>query len=220
MTKALEKRNTAKDEILEAALLHASFDGWCRRTLVNAATDAGYDKATAMRLFPRGGDSLLAWLDDWLDRQMLDALDPEVLERLPIRQRIARLVRARLEAVSDHKEAMRRAAVAHGLPGNAFEGLQSLWRTADRMWEKAGFGEAAGEGLTWYTRRAMLVGVFGSTFLFWLDDRSENHKATWSFLDRRIEDVMMIGRWRGRLTGAFHGLRRFQPGGRRGTRAA
>ena len=37
------------------------------------ARDAGLDPATARRLFPQGGDSLLAWLDDWADRRMLGA---------------------------------------------------------------------------------------------------------------------------------------------------
>ena len=30
--------------------------------------------ATARRLFPQGGDSLLAWLDDWADRRMVEAV--------------------------------------------------------------------------------------------------------------------------------------------------
>ncbi len=39
--------------VLEAALTHAAFDGWSRRTLQNAAADCGFDKATATRLFPQ-----------------------------------------------------------------------------------------------------------------------------------------------------------------------
>ena len=74
MTDALAERRALKDRLLEAALLHAAFDGWSRRTLINAAADAGLDAATARRLFPQGGDSLLAWLDDWADRRMLEAL--------------------------------------------------------------------------------------------------------------------------------------------------
>ena len=71
MSEAVEERRALKDKLLEAALLHAAFDGWSRRTLLNAAKDAGVDPATARRLFPHGGDSLLEWLDDWADRQML-----------------------------------------------------------------------------------------------------------------------------------------------------
>ncbi len=44
--------------------------------------------------------------------------------------------------------------------------------------------------MNWYTKRATLSGVYSSTVLYWLGDQSERHEATWSFLDRRIEDVM------------------------------
>ena len=89
MSDALAERRALKDRVLEAALLHAAFDGWSRRTLVNAAADAGLDPATARRLFPQGGDSLLAWLDDWADRRMLAAVAGHAIERLPVRRRIA-----------------------------------------------------------------------------------------------------------------------------------
>ena len=52
MTDALAERRALKDSVLEAALLHAAFDGWSRRTLHNAAQDAGLDVPTARRLFP------------------------------------------------------------------------------------------------------------------------------------------------------------------------
>ena len=118
MTDALADRRDLKDRLLEAALLHAAFDGWSRRTLVNAAADAGLDAATARRLFPQGGDSLLAWLDDWADRRMLEALAEQDLNKLPVRRRIGQLVRTRLGLLTPHREAIRRAATARGMPGN------------------------------------------------------------------------------------------------------
>ena len=51
-TDGLAERRALKDRVLEAALLHAAFDGWSRRTLHNAAHDAGIDAAVARRLFP------------------------------------------------------------------------------------------------------------------------------------------------------------------------
>ncbi|MEK0084583.1 COQ9 family protein [Benzoatithermus flavus] len=208
MTDAVAERRALKDRVLEAALLHAAFDGWSRRTLINAAADAGLDPATARRLFPQGGDSLLAWLDDWADRRMLEAVSAQELERLPVRRRIALLVRTRLELLAPHREAMRRAAVAHGFPTNVAEAGRALWRTVDRMWQAAGLGGEPAEGFSYYSRRASLAAVLIATFLYWLEDHSEGSADTWAFLDRRIEDVMRIGRarstfdrWTGWLTG-------------------
>lgn len=211
MTAAAARDSTAeriaqKDAILEAALLHAAFDGWSRRTLDQAAADAGLDKATARRLFPQGGDSLLAWLGDWADRRMLELVDAEALGRLPVRQRIARLVRTRIEVLDDHKEAMRRAALVRGSPGNVLTAGKAFWRTVDRIWEAAGFPATRKEGLSRYSRRATLGAVLVSTLLYWLEDHSPGNQDTWAFLDRRIEDVMRIGQLRGQLEGFVKGL--------------
>ncbi len=32
MSEAMEERRAAKDRVLEAALMHAAFDGWSRKT--------------------------------------------------------------------------------------------------------------------------------------------------------------------------------------------
>jgi ubiquinone biosynthesis protein COQ9 len=203
MSEAVEERRALKDKLLESALLHAAFDGWSRRTLLNAAKDAGVDPATARRLFPRGGDSLLEWLDDWADRQMLAATEGEDLSQLPVRRRIARLARARLEALGQHREALRRAAVAHLLPGNLLGSGRSLWQTVDRMWQAAGLGGDPAEGFGYYSRRATLAGVLTATFLYWLQDQSDGFADSWAFLDRRIDDVMRFGQASSRFTSMF-----------------
>ncbi|MCZ6743431.1 MAG: COQ9 family protein, partial [Alphaproteobacteria bacterium] len=55
-------------------------------------------------------------------------------------------------------------------------------------------------------KRATLAGVFGTTVLYWLNDNSEGYEKTFAFLDRRIEDVMTIGKVGGRLGAILAGL--------------
>lgn len=198
-SEALRERRETRDRILEAALQHAAFDGWCMRTLLAAADDAGVDRATARRLFPQGGDALLAWLDDWADRRMLEACPADELQRLSIRRRIARLVRARLEPLGAHREAVRRALAARGLPGNLAEAGRGFWATLDRIWRAVGLPPESDSGLDWYTRRLSLAGVLVSTTLVWLDDASEGSADSWAFLERRIEDALKVGRAGGQL---------------------
>ena len=201
MTDATKERRALKDGVLEAALLHAAFDGWSRRTLLNAAHDAGLDAATARRLFPQGGDSLLAWLDDWADRRMLEAVREVEIERLPVRRRIALLVRSRLEPLTAHREAVRRAVAAHGMPGNVAGSGRAVWRTVDLMWRTAGLGGDPKDGFNYYSRRATLSGVLVATFLYWLDDQSEGCADSWAFLERRIDGLLQIGKLRSTVDG-------------------
>lgn len=202
----MAERIAQKDAILEVALVHAAFDGWSWRTLFQAALDAGFDAATARRLFPQGGDGLLAWLGDWADRRMLEAVEADSLKQLPVRQRIAKLVRARIEVLDDHKEAMRRAALVRGSPGNLLTAGKAFWRTIDRIWEAAGFPASREKGLSRYSRRATLGGVLVATLLFWLEDHSPGNEETWAFLDRRIENVMRFGQVRGQVEGMLRSM--------------
>jgi len=201
-------REAQRDRLLEAALVHIPFDGWSRRALFAGARDLEIDPGLARRLFPRGGDDLLAHLDRWADRQMLARIDPAALGQMRVRERIATLVRTRLEVLAPHREAMRRATAARLLPANAFAACTSLWRTVDAIWSTAG---DRAQDASYYSKRSLLAAVWASTFLFWLEDRSPGFEDSFAFLDRRIEEVMQIGRLRARLDDALAGLRRLNP---------
>jgi len=207
MSKAVD-RQSQRDRILEAALLHIPFDGWNRRSLLAGAGDLGIDASTAKRLFPRGGDDLLAHLDVWTDRRLVEAVDQDVIDRMRMRERIAKLVRMRLEILTPHREAVRRAIAARLLPGNAMVAGPSLWRSIDLIWAIA--GDRARDS-SYYTKRGLLLGVWTASFFYWLEDHSPGLEETWAFLDRRIDNVMQIGKVRGQIEGVFRDLQRFNP---------
>src|SRR4029077_14179482 len=94
------------------------------------------------------------------------------------------------------REAARRALALLALPLNAGLGLKLLYRTVDAMWYAAGDTSA---DFNFYTKRAILAGVYSSTLLYWLNDRAEGSEATWSFLDRRIDDVMKFEKFKDRV---------------------
>jgi ubiquinone biosynthesis protein COQ9 len=196
-------REEQRDRLLEAALVHVPFDGWSRRSLLAGAADLGLEPGLARRLFPRAGDDMLVHVERWADRQMLAQAGP--LEELRVRERIARLVRTRLEVLGPHREAMRRATAARLLPSNGLAACGSLWRTVDLMWVAA--GDDARDA-SYYTKRSLLAAVWTSTFLYWLEDRSEGYAETWSFLERCIANVMQVGQLRARIDEFFQSFGR------------
>ena len=112
------------------------------------------------------------------------------------REKVALAIRLRLEAEAGHREAIRQALSFLALPTNAPLGAKCLYRTVDAIWYAA--GDKATD-FSFYTKRALLAGVYSATVLYWLNDKSEESAATWSFLDRRIADVMKIYELRARL---------------------
>jgi len=184
---------TAREErrraVLAAALAHVPFDGWTAALLDRAAEDLGVAPGEARRLFPGGAAELAGFFVAEADRRMVEAFAAKGGAELRIRERIALAVRLRLEHAAAHREAVRRTLAFYALPQNAAAGLASLYRTVDAIWRAA--GDTATD-FNFYTKRALLAGVYGATLLYWLEDRSEGSTATWRFLDRRIEDVMRI----------------------------
>jgi ubiquinone biosynthesis protein COQ9 len=176
-----------KDRLLEAALTHVPFDGWSDRTLRAAAAEAGVEGGLARALFPRGGVDLALAYHVRGDSQMVARLQAMDLTSLRFRDRIATAVRARLEDADP--ELVRRGTTLFSLPMHAADGAKAIWGTADRIWTALG---DASDDLNWYTKRATLSAVYGSTVLYWLGDTSPGHQATWEFLDRRIDGVMQF----------------------------
>jgi ubiquinone biosynthesis protein COQ9 len=187
---------TLRDKIVEAALLHIPFDGWTPRAARRAAADLDLTQADAMRAFPYGAADMVAHYSDLADRRMLAELDRRDIGTIKIRERIATAVRVRLEQAAPHREAVRRALAVLALPSNAILGGKCLYRTVDAMWVAAG---DTSTDWNFYSKRSLLAGVYSSTLLCWLDDRSDGLTDTWAFLDRRIADVMRIPKLTGRV---------------------
>lgn len=177
----------AKAQILDASLPHVAFDGWSHDTFDAAVADSGVEPDLARSLFPRGALDLAVAFHQRGDEIMEARLRAESLLSMRFRDRIAAGVRYRLEAVAEDKDAVRRGSALFALPHHAPEGAKLIWGTADVIWTALG---DSSKDYNWYTKRATLSAVYGSTVLFWLGDDSEDYEATWEFLDRRIDNVM------------------------------
>ncbi len=181
-----------KTRLLEAAKAHVPFDGWSQETMQAAAADAGIEDGLVRAVCPRGAVDLALAYHEAGDQEMLARLEAADLSELKFRDRIAAGVRFRLEAVED-RELVRRGMTLFSLPHYAMDGAGAVWRTCDRIW--TALGDTSND-VNWYTKRATLSGVYGATVLFWLGDDSDGCARTWAFLDRRIEDVMQIEKFK------------------------
>jgi ubiquinone biosynthesis protein COQ9 len=187
---------TIKDKILHNALADVPFDGWSDDVLKAAAIKAGYKEEMVIAVFPRGLRDALVHFSSWVDRRMLDALKKTDPSKLKVRECIALAVRTRLEVLEEHREAERLAIAYWIRPFRKIEGAKLVWKTADLIWVWA--GDTATD-YNHYTKRGLLSGVLTSTVFFWLNDQSAGFVETWAFLDRRIDDVLSIGKIVGRF---------------------
>jgi ubiquinone biosynthesis protein COQ9 len=177
---------------------NAVFDGWSRAAVDSAAGQLGIDPVQARLAMPKPQAEMIDVYIQEVDRALEAYFTPERLEGMKIREKIRSLVWRRLEIMGPAREAIRRALAILAMPQNVPLALQTSWRTTDLMWRIAG---DTSTDFNHYTKRMTLGAVYGSTLLVWLDDQTDGWHETAAFLDRRIDDVMKIekfkAQWRG-----------------------
>ena len=217
MTHATYDRDADRAALLDAVLAHAGFDGWSQGAFDAGARDAGIPADRALNAFPGGMAELLALHHDTEDRRMLEAMERAKVSEMRVRDRIAFAVKARLQNNMGRREAIKSACSFLAMPHNAPLALRLLYRTVDAMWYAA--GDTATD-FNFYTKRALLAGVYSTTVLYWLNDRSTGCADTWAFLERRIDEVMQVPKLLSKVSGIasrfpnpFRVVQRLRPSG-------
>lgn len=185
-----------KRAVLAAALVHAPFDGFTDSVLARAAEEADLPRQEVRRLFPDGPLSLVETFSEWADAEMIRGLAKKELAALKVRERIALAVKTRIFVLKPHKEAARRAAAFLTLPPHAALGARLLYRTVDTIWRAVG---DTSTDFNFYTKRAILAGVYSATLMRWFSDRSAGQTDTGEFLRHRIDDVMKFEKFKARV---------------------
>ena len=185
------EQSAERDEAIEAVLPHVPYSGWSSRAL----RESGIPDADL--LFPGGASDLIEAWCDLADRRMAEAAtaDPD-FAGLGTTGKVRRLIALRLEQARPDREAVRRAIGLLILPGNRALAARCTARTLDAIWHAAGDRSA---DVSWYSKRALLAGVYTTTLLAWLRDGSEDDAATLAFLDRRLAGIGRLGRLIGRI---------------------
>ncbi len=181
-------RQVARDAAIHALLPLVPQHGW---TLPAVRLAAG---SNADLLFPGGPIDLVEAYIDLADREMTEAAAPALAEQ-KLSRRVRTLIATRFEQAEPHREAVRRAAAVLARPGNGLVAARCTARTVDAIWAAAGDTSA---DFSWYTKRAILAGVYSTTLFYWLSG-SGDRDQTLAFLDRRLAGVAKLGKLRARF---------------------
>ncbi|TMW56493.1 hypothetical protein Poli38472_006503 [Pythium oligandrum] len=177
--------------ILENALQHVGEFGWSVEALAAGAKDMGYP-SVAHGMLPRGAIELVDYFMDKCHEQMREQLmaNREALQAMSVTDRLKFGVRTRLQLLAPVISTWPQAMALGALPQHAPSTMQKLATLSDEIWYFAGDKST---DASWYTKRALLTGIYASTELFMLTDESLNFEETWRFLDRRVEESISLG---------------------------
>jgi ubiquinone biosynthesis protein COQ9 len=196
-----KKRRTASQKplsiaknrkILAAVLARVPFEGWTDAAYEHGLQAVGFTRKETDELLPRDILDIMMMLGESIDEAMQKRIETtRAFAQMRVRDKIAFAVRARLEALAPHREALHRLLVWYAMPMNLTQGIKRLYRTVDLIW--IAIGDTSTD-YNYYTKRLLLSTVVKSTMLFWLGDDSKDYEDTWAFLDRRIAEIVRAGK--------------------------
>ena len=112
-------------------------------------------------------------------------------KNLGVTQTVKALVLSRFRASENCKSIIKTSLFFMAQPGNAYEALNQLMKTSNKIWEIAG---DTSRGRNFYSKRLILAGVYSSTLAYWLAKETRSIDESEDFLDKRLDDVKNIGK--------------------------
>lgn len=187
-----------RNDILEASLQYVKTYGWSPEAIAHGAESINYP-GVIHGMFPNGGIELIHYFLTKCNRELIEQLQKEVaritdengkpIEKLNPRDFAIRAIRLRLEMIIPYKDSWPQALATMTLPQNAPTSLAHLLTLVDDICYCAGDRSV---DIGWYTRRIGIASVFKMVEVYMLQDKSPDHKNTWEFLERRIDEGIQI----------------------------
>ncbi|KAK3610020.1 hypothetical protein CHS0354_032367 [Potamilus streckersoni] len=193
-----ETEYQTKQRILKAALPFVLTYGWTKHAIAKGAEAEGMP-GVAHGLFQRGGVELVFYFYLDCNQRLVEQMSARVRQQqeqkesmLSISGLIQDAVEQRLRMNIPYIDKWQQAMAIQALPQNAPEALSNLAALVDDIWHYAGDQST---DFNWYTKRASLAGVYKSTEIYMLQDKSEDFQNTWEFLNRRMGDLKNFGKF-------------------------
>ncbi|CCX15588.1 ubiquinone biosynthesis protein COQ9, mitochondrial precursor [Pyronema domesticum] len=185
--------------LLSSALSHVPEHGFTSHSLALGARENGY-LDISINLFPKGTFDLVRYHLVQERMALKDKVDLSAAEqagrKLGMTEKIRSLVKERLRGNEKLGGRWQEALAIMSLAENVPSSISELAALSDEIWYLA--GDKSSDS-SWYTKRAMVAGVYASTEVFMTTDKSPDYRETWEFLDRRLEDCATIGKLAGEV---------------------
>lgn len=170
--------------------------GWTAEAIAQGAQSLGLSSAAAS-MFGNNGSELILHFVTQCNARLTHILEEEQklvqlgqAEKRKTDQFLRDAVETRLRMLIPYIEHWPRALSILLLPQNIPPSLNLLTSMVDDIWHYAGDQST---DFNWYTRRAVLAGIYNTTELVMMQDSSPDFEDTWRFLENRINDAMNVG---------------------------
>ncbi|NWJ00432.1 COQ9 protein, partial [Crypturellus undulatus] len=188
-----ESEEQLQHRILTAALEFVPEHGWSAEAIAEGAKTLGLSAAAA-GMFHNDGSELVLHFVSHCNTKLSEQLEQEQklvqlgeTEKKTTDQFLRDALEARLRMLIPYIEKWPQAISILLLPHNIPSSLSLLTSMIDDIWHYAGDRST---DFNWYTRRAVLTGIYNTTELVMIQDTSPDFEDTWRFLENRVADAV------------------------------
>ncbi|MBV0899651.1 MAG: COQ9 family protein [Wolbachia endosymbiont of Fragariocoptes setiger] len=142
--------------------------------------------------FQYGIHSALEYIAENFNNAMQIELKNFNLKDMKIRERVKLAIHIRLlnySKLPNYREFLKNVLSFSFLPRNIYYSSQILYKTVSNIWYAINDNST---DFNYYTKRAILAGTYLSTIFFFTNDYSKDFINTLSFLDNRINNIMLL----------------------------
>lgn len=180
------KSTNLQTTILDTALQLAEKKSWEALRLHDVATELDITLNQIREYFPQKDDLVEAWYDQADSAMLRTAADPDFLQ-LDMQARLHRVIMSWLDALAIHKKVSRDMLWYKLEPGHIHLQVLGILRISRTVqW----FRETAHQDSTHLLRVLEEIGltsIYLATFVYWMNDTSENQQRTRNFLQRKLK---------------------------------
>ena len=181
--------DSRKYEVLDQALHHVPFEGWSDEAIYKALDDLGHERITKDIIYKKGIIEPVTLYIERINNSFLEQLDDNDLNDMKIREKIAHMVKSHI--LMSNKEICHKTIRFFMQPSYMQHSFKITWKIADMIWHRA--GDTATD-INHYSKRIILSILYILTIAYYLNDTSEQHQRTWLFLNKRIANIINMGK--------------------------
>ncbi len=159
---------------------------WNERLLEEAEIECGFAKGYSQIIFPEGLRGVIDFYENLQDQKMLELSKHE--SPIKIRDKIALALKVRIkDYVPKFVHLANRNYFA--MPNNVLFATKMAFRTCDVIWRYAGDKSI---DYNYYTKRSLLLSVYISSIIYYIQDNSENNIDTDKYIADSLAKIISI----------------------------
>ncbi|WP_341763737.1 COQ9 family protein [Candidatus Tisiphia endosymbiont of Beris chalybata] len=163
------------------------FDDWGDKLLTEAEVQCGFAEGYHRIIFPNGIIEIIDFLENQYDQKMLKLLAEHEVP-IKIKDRIALALKIRIKNYVP-KLVHLKNSIYYARPTNTISAIKIALRTCNLIWRYAGDRST---DHNYYTKRSLLLGVYVTSIIYYLQDDSENSVETDQYIIESLSDIVNI----------------------------